>query len=103
MKILRAAHIASQWHVKQRRKGADSEPYINHLLEVAALVSAAGADEDVICAPLLHDAIEDQGISAATIGRNSGSEVASLVYEVTDDKWLPKAERRLSRSPQLPV
>jgi (p)ppGpp synthase/HD superfamily hydrolase len=59
-KILKAARQAAQWHASQRRKGAAAEPYVNHLIEVAALVSAAGASEQVICAALRHDAIEDQ-------------------------------------------
>jgi (p)ppGpp synthase/HD superfamily hydrolase len=94
LKIIHAAHLASQWHARQRRKGANQEPYINHLIEVAALVSAAGACDDVICAALLHDAIEDQGVSAATIAALFGPDVAALVVEVTDDKALPKAERK---------
>ncbi len=94
MKIMKAARAASLWHVKQRRKGADGEPYVNHLIEVADLVAAAGACEDVICAALLHDAIEDQGITAAEIAGLFGPGVAALVCEVTDDKSLPKAERK---------
>jgi (p)ppGpp synthase/HD superfamily hydrolase len=42
MKHLRAAHAAARWHAKQRRKGAAREPYINHLIEVAELVSVRG-------------------------------------------------------------
>ena len=94
MKILHAAHLASQWHAKQRRKGADREPYVNHLIEVAHLVASAGADEDVICAALLHDAIEDQQITATRISREFGANVAALVCELTDNKSLPKAERK---------
>jgi (p)ppGpp synthase/HD superfamily hydrolase len=94
MKILYAARTASQWHAKQRRKGAAQEPYVNHLIEVADLVAAAGASEDVICAALLHDAIEDQGITAAMIAGMFGADVAAMVCEVTDDKTLPKAERK---------
>jgi (p)ppGpp synthase/HD superfamily hydrolase len=39
-----------------------AEPYINHLLEVAGLVSQAtdGSDPELVVAPLLHEAIEDQ-------------------------------------------
>jgi (p)ppGpp synthase/HD superfamily hydrolase len=94
MKIMKAARAASLWHVKQRRKGAAGEPYVNHLIEVADLVAAAGASEDVICAALLHDAIEDQGVTAAEIANLFGPNVAALVCEVTDDKTLPKAERK---------
>src|SRR5215467_1919553 len=94
LKILQAAHLASQWHTKQRRKGADREPYVNHLIEVAHLVASAGADDDVICAALLHDAIEDQQITATRISREFGANVAALVCELTDNKSLPKAERK---------
>jgi (p)ppGpp synthase/HD superfamily hydrolase len=91
--IMRAAHRAAEWHKDQRRKGAAGEPYIGHLLEVAALV--AEADEgnvDLIVAALLHDAIEDQPISWEQIEEEFGERVAGLVMEATDDKSLPKAE-----------
>ena len=94
VKIMNAARVASQWHVGQRRKGAAAEPYVNHLIEVADLVAAAGGREDAICAALLHDAIEDQNITAATIAGLFGPDVAAMVCEVTDDKALPKAERK---------
>ncbi|MBO0752911.1 MAG: HD domain-containing protein [Bradyrhizobiaceae bacterium] len=104
MKVLHAALVAAQWHTTQRRKGKAQEPYVNHLVEVAYLVAACGASEDVICAALLHDAIEDQGVTAATIAGMFGADVAAMVCEVTDDKTLPKAERRalqVVRAPHL--
>jgi (p)ppGpp synthase/HD superfamily hydrolase len=94
VKILCAARMASQWHVTQRRKGDAGEPYVNHLIEVADLVATAGGHEDAICAALLHDAIEDAGITAAQIAGLFGADVADMVCEVTDDKKLPKAERK---------
>src|SRR5258707_1046496 len=92
--VLRAADAAARWHVHQRRKGAAQEPYINHLLEVASLVTQAtgGADPDAVIAALLHDAIEDQGVTSETIANEFGTQVANIVLEVTDDKSLPKAE-----------
>jgi (p)ppGpp synthase/HD superfamily hydrolase len=94
--ILRAADTAARWHVHQRRKGSAQEPYINHLLEVASLVTEAtsGADPTVVIAALLHDAIEDQGVTAETIASEFGKRVADIVMEVSDDKTLPKAERK---------
>ncbi len=102
MKVMKAVRTASLWHVKQRRKGAASEPYVNHLIEVADLVAAAGASEDVICAALLHDAIEDQGITAAQIADLFGAAVAAIVCEVTDDKTLPKADRKAAQIAAAP-
>ncbi|MBI4906605.1 MAG: bifunctional (p)ppGpp synthetase/guanosine-3',5'-bis(diphosphate) 3'-pyrophosphohydrolase [Acidobacteria bacterium] len=94
--ILRAAHFAAECHAGQRRKGANGEPYINHLLEVASLVAGVldSPDEHVVIAALLHDTIEDTGVTREQLTREFGADVASLVVEVTDDKSLPKAERK---------
>ena len=94
--VLRAADLAARWHVHQRRKGHAAEPYVNHLLEVASLVTQAtdGSDPSVTIAALLHDAIEDQDIKAELIASQFGQPVADIVIEVTDDKSLPKAERK---------
>jgi (p)ppGpp synthase/HD superfamily hydrolase len=102
MKILKAAHRAAQWHASQRRKGAAQEPYVNHLIEVAELVSAVGASEEVICAALLHDAIEDQKIPAAEIACLFGAAVAAMVLEVTDNKMLPPEDRKAAQIVHAP-
>jgi (p)ppGpp synthase/HD superfamily hydrolase len=94
--VLKAADAAAHWHVHQRRKGAAEEPYMNHLLEVATLVAEAtgGGDPGLVAAALLHDAIEDQEVPRSVIAEGFGEDVAQLVEEVTDDKTLPKAERK---------
>jgi (p)ppGpp synthase/HD superfamily hydrolase len=94
--VLAAADQAAAWHRDHRRKGASQEPYINHLLEVARLVAEAtgGRDPDLVIAALLHDAIEDCGVTEAEIATRFGPDVAALVAAVTDDKALPKAERK---------
>jgi (p)ppGpp synthase/HD superfamily hydrolase len=94
--ILEAAHFASERHASQRRKGASGEPYVNHLLEVAQLVSSALTEPDphLVMAALLHDTIEDTGLTRDEIEHRFGADVADLVVEMTDDKSLPKAERK---------
>jgi GTP diphosphokinase / guanosine-3',5'-bis(diphosphate) 3'-diphosphatase len=94
--VLKAADAAARWHVHQRRKGAAKEHYINHLLEVATLVAEAtdGKDLDLVIAALLHDAIEDCEVPYSLIADAFGADVADLVAEVTDDKRLPKDERK---------
>jgi (p)ppGpp synthase/HD superfamily hydrolase len=94
--VLKAAEAAARWHVHQRRKGVDQEPYINHLLEVANLVAQAtdGQQPDLIAAALLHDAIEDQKVHRDVIANSWGEAVAKLVEEVTDDKTQPKEVRK---------
>ena len=97
--VMRAADFAAKWHTHQRRKGAALDPYINHLLEVASLVTEAtnGTQLNVVIAALLHDAIEDQSVTAETIASEFGNQVADIVMEVSDDKTPPKAERKRKR------
>ena len=94
--VLQAAHFAAEKHSGQRRKGATAEPYINHLLEVAELVSGALSEPDtnLVIAALLHDTIEDTGVTKEELAQAFGTDVAELVVELTDDKKLPKAERK---------
>lgn len=93
--ILAAAKVAAEWHAGQYRKGAAREPYVGHLLEVAALVAEAAPDNvDLIVAALLHDAIEDQPITAERIAEEFNERVARLVIEATDNKTLPKEDRK---------
>ena len=93
--IMRAADYAARKHVDQRRKGEEAEPYLNHLIEVASLVAeATDGDPDAVIAALLHDAVEDQGVTVAEIADLFGPTAASLVAEVTDDKNLPKQVRK---------
>ena len=94
--ILTAAHFAAEKHANQKRKGKAGEPYINHLLEVAQLISSAlpEPDTNLVIAALLHDTIEDAGVTREELIERFGEDVASLVMEVTDDKSLPKLERK---------
>ncbi len=96
MSLARAFEFAAHRHRGQRRKGEAAEPYVNHLAEVAWLVAYAtgGHDPVAVLGALLHDTIEDTGTTEAEIASEFGPEVARLVAEVTDDKSLPKAERK---------
>ena len=94
--VTRAFNFASQRHSKQRRKGEAQEPYINHLAEVALLVTEAtkGKDPNLIAAALLHDTIEDTCTTRDELAICFNDDVANLVNEVTDDKTLRKEERK---------
>lgn len=94
--IAKALDFAARKHVDQRRKGVAAEPYINHLAEVGYLLAQAteGTDANLIAAGLLHDTIEDQGVTHAELVDAFNQDVADLVMEVTDDKSLEKAERK---------
>jgi GTP diphosphokinase / guanosine-3',5'-bis(diphosphate) 3'-diphosphatase len=106
--VLDAAHYAAEKHADQRRKGQTAEPYINRLIDVAHLVStvAPAQDLNLVIAALLHDVIEDTGVTAAELAERFGPDVAELVAEMTDDKSLPKAERKrlqIEHAPTLSV
>ena len=94
--VMRAADFAARRHSDQRRKGAAREPYTNHLAEVAALLAEAmdGEDGALIAAGLLHDTLEDTETEYEELQAIFGADVAKLVSEVTDDKSLPKVERK---------
>ena len=96
VRMAKAVDFAARAHAPQRRKGEEEEPYVNHLAEVALLVAEAtqGADANLVIAAYLHDAIEDQEVKHETLVAEFGRDVADLVREVTDDKSLPKAERK---------
>ncbi len=95
-RILQAASFAATKHSGQRRKNAAAAPYINHPLEVAEHLSSVGGvtDEDILIAGLLHDTVEDTDTTREEIAGLFGENVASLVMECTDDKSLPKLERK---------
>lgn len=95
-KILKAIQFAARKHRDQRRKGAQHAPYINHPIDVTEILWRVGKVRDVVTllAALLHDTIEDTDTSADEIRQLFGEEVLSVVLEVTDDKSLPKAERK---------
>lgn len=95
-RIFEAARFAAEKHAQQKRKGAAGEAYINHLLEVAELIagSLAEPDTNLVIAALLHDVLEDTPTTKEELVTRFGSDVADLVAEVTDDKSLPKAERK---------
>jgi len=94
--VTQAADFAARQHCGQTRKGAAAEPYINHLAEVAALlaVTAEEPDAHLVAAGWLHDTLEDTATERETLEQLFGKLVSDIVAEVTDDKSLPKAERK---------
>jgi len=104
--LLAAIQFAAQKHRDQRRKGADASPYINHPIEVAVLLAnvAGVQDEATLIAAVLHDTVEDTRTSQGDLEATFGPAIRLLVQEVTDDKSLPKVERKrlqVEHAPQL--
>jgi guanosine-3',5'-bis(diphosphate) 3'-pyrophosphohydrolase len=75
----------------------DASPYINHPIALVSIlaVEAGIKDRDTLCAALLHDTIEDTDTTVEELVEAFGGSVVSLVQEVTDDKTLPKGDRKL--------
>ena len=94
--LLKAASFAAFKHRQQKRKGTDGVPYINHPLEVANMLAEVGRIEDanILAAAILHDTIEDTDATSEEITEHFGEIVCGYVLEVSDDKSLPKSERK---------
>lgn len=103
-KLLQAISFSAKKHRYQTRKGDDAEPYINHPVEVANLLANIGKVKDIniLIAAVLHDTIEDTETTADEITNLFGAEVCGMVLEVTDDKSLPKAERKQKQVEHAP-
>lgn len=95
-RLVAAIAFAADKHRNQRRKDHDASPYINHPIALAnVLANEAGVeDERVLMAAVLHDTIEDTETTEQELLRLFGKDVADIVMEVTDDKSLPKADRK---------
>lgn len=94
--LLRALAFAADKHQHQRRKGRGKLPYVNHPIHVTDMLWRVGGVRDVttLVAALLHDTIEDTKTTPEEIEALFGPDVLSVVLEVTDDKSLPKAQRK---------
>lgn len=112
-------NFAAIKHRSQRRMDVEQTPYINHPIGmwsvqpyiysasqcayshtlhpgVAHILTAEAGITDpiVVQAAILHDTVEDTDTSLAEIEQHFGADVRAIVAEVTDDKSLPKAERK---------
>ena len=94
--LLKAIRFSAEKHRHQRRKDNTHSPYINHPIDVAQLLWEVGGvrDVNVLLAAILHDPIEDTRTFPEEIRAQFGQAVLSLVLEVTDDKSLPKQDRK---------
>lgn len=76
-----ARRFAARCHSRQRRQ-SDGAPFIEHPLEVARLLRAAGCSDVVVAAGLLHDVVEQADVSIAELRARFGPAVADLVQAV---------------------
>lgn len=112
MLIIQAVNFAARKHRLQKRLDAEGTPYINHPVGVAHILTHEGGitDTETLCAAILHDTVEDTDTTFDELKEVFGENIASIVSEVkvsicysmsccaslkvTDDKSLPKDERK---------
>lgn len=94
--IIDALAFAAHKHRDQRRKNKGASPYIYHPVTLAHILVTEGGITDpvALAGALLHDTVEDTETTYAELVERFGAEVADVVMECTDDKSLPKAERK---------
>jgi len=93
--LIDALAFAAYKHRLQRRKDPEASPYINHPIALAHVLAGAGiTNAKTLAAAVLHDTIEDTETTYEELRERFGKTVAGVVREVSDDKTLPKAERK---------
>src|SRR5947209_2685323 len=79
--ITRAYEVARAAHEGQVRRSGD--PYIQHPLAVAKILADLGLDDITLSAALLHDSVEDTGVTLEEVAAEFGDDVAAIVDGVT--------------------
>ena len=90
-RIKRAYHFSEKCHLGQMRQSGD--PYITHPLAVANILADMQMDPESLMAGLLHDVIEDTGVTKGQISRRFGRTVADLVDGVSKLGEIESASR----------
>lgn len=97
--IKEAAAFAEKAHKGAVRKGTKI-PYITHPLDSAVIISMMTDDQEMIAAALLHDTLEDTGVTYEDLKERFGVRVAELVAECSEDKskgWQERKETTLEK------
>jgi len=79
--IMSAVKMAERAHRGQQRRSGD--PYLSHCLAVAEIVHHLNLDHEAVVAAVLHDVVEDSGITLDELQASFGTPVARLVSGVT--------------------
>ena len=103
--LLNCIVFAADKHKHQRRKN-DGSSYICHPLRVAQVLTEIGLDPyeypHTFKSAVLHDTIEDVGVTKEEIAEKFGEVIANVVMELTDDKSLSKLERKKKQVENAP-
>ena len=98
--LLNKAYVyAMQKHGTQKR--ASGDPYFNHPLEVASILTDLKLDDATIAVALLHDTIEDTDATRAEIDQLFGSEIGEIVDGLTKIERLQLVTREEAQAENL--
>lgn len=97
-KIQKALDVAEKYHGKQKY---DTHPYITHLKMVRTYALVEGFDETIQVACLLHDILEDTDCSYDYLEKEFGTEIAQIVYCVTDEDGRNRKEIKSKTYPKI--
>lgn len=95
----RAYAFAHEKHEGQKRR--TGEPYIEHPIAVAGILAELGMDDPTLAAGLLHDVVEDCGVSFEEMAQRFGMEVAQLVDGVTKLKRIDFSSKQEKQAENL--
>lgn len=99
MKIYdKAFLVAEKQHVNQ---SYGIYPYIFHIKSVVEIAELFGLREEIVIGCILHDILEDTGLSFNDIKKEFGEEIAEIVYCVTDELGRNRKERKLKTYPKI--
>ena len=79
--LTRAYRFSERAHAGQKRSSGDA--YVSHCVEVAKILAELHLDSVTVASGLIHDVIEDTGVSVEEIDREFGAEIAAIVDGVT--------------------
>lgn len=92
--VMRSFELAARWHEGQKRKHPfELIPYIAHPAGVGFLLQKAGYGDEVVASGILHDVIEDCGVTEDELARATNPQVAKLVEQVSEpdvEDWRQK-------------
>jgi hypothetical protein len=92
--LLARAYVLAESSHRSQTRATDGRPFLDHVVEVATLLQAAGFDEDLVAAGLLHDAVERGTLSQQGLRSEMPEGIASLVLALTEDTTIDSFDAR---------
>lgn len=100
--VVKAFNFAKEKHKNQFRKSG--EPYILHPVEVAEILEQLDFNTDVISAAILHDTVEDCGVTVEELEKLFNKQIAQIVDAVTaitKENFKPDSENIYSNTDEF--